>query len=62
MTSKIYLSRIINTGFPAAFGCAVAWLGVTLVKNEHKLLMRRLELEAVLKEKSRNKAKTFLNA
>ena len=61
MKSKIASSRLVLAGFPTAFTLAVAWLGVTLVRNEKNLLMRRLELETELEEKSRgNRRKSLI--
>jgi len=48
------------TAIPALIGLGLAWMGVTLVKNEKRLLLRRLELQAALEETSKNVRRDYL--
>ncbi len=45
-------SALIATTIPTFIGIGLAWLGTSLIKNEKKLIMRRLELEEALETKS----------
>ncbi len=51
MIFKRTSSSLWVTGIPSLIGLGIAWVGVTLVKNEKRLLLRRLELQAALEEK-----------
>ncbi len=53
-------SILIVGGIPAALGLGVAWLGVNLIRNENRLLHRRLELEALLDRRSPRRNRNFL--
>ena len=41
-------------------GLGLAWIGVRIVRNEKKILYRRLQLEAALTEKSKKVRKDLL--
>ena len=53
MISKRTSVSVLTGGVPALVALGVAWIGVTLVKNENRLLHRHLELQAALGETSR---------
>ena len=56
-TKNFWILQVV----PAGFGLGIAWLGVTLIKNERKLLYRRLELEAALDAKTSKERKKLLS-
>ncbi len=50
----------IATAIPALFGLCLAWTAVRILKNEKSLLLRHIELEMALKEKSNKKRREYL--
>ena len=60
MNSHFLGDRWFATAVPAAIGIGVAWLGITIVRNETRLLHRRLELEAALVASSKRDRRKFL--
>ncbi len=56
---KKHQGILIKT-IPAVVGIGFAWLGTTLIKNEKRLLIRRLELEEALVTKSNKLRKKLL--
>ena len=45
---------------PAALGLGIAWIGINLVKNEKRLLLRKLELEKIIHTKSKKLQKKLI--
>ncbi len=43
---------LLYKGIPAIFGISLAWISINIIKNEKKLLLRKLELQKELTEKS----------
>ena len=60
MIDHLHPNRWLVGVFPAALGIGVAFLGINLVRNENRLLQRKLELEEALFAKSRNQRKKLL--
>ncbi len=44
---------LLIKGIPTLLGFGLAWLGITLIKNEKRLLIRQIELKSALTEKSK---------
>ena len=53
-------SRWLLGAIPTVLGLGVAWLGLRLIRNEKRILHRRLELQKVLGEKSRTARRRIL--
>ena len=47
-------------GITPVIGLGLAWISVRMIRNEKRLLLRRLELEAALLEKCDKKRKKLL--
>ncbi len=46
------LTRIATVALPASIGMGIAWVGISLMRNEGRLQERKVELELQLGAKS----------
>ena len=46
------IAKITTIGLPAAIGLGLAWVGVRIMSNERKLLIREIELSLELDAKN----------
>ena len=47
--------------FPAIIGLGLAWIGTSIIKNESRLLMRKLELQEALQAKDKEIRKKLIS-
>ena len=52
INNKLTSSQLLGGLVPAVIGMGFAWLGVSVVRNESKLLLRQIELKDALSAKS----------
>ena len=52
MSRQLTVHRFLVSGIPTFLGLGIAWLGVNLIRNEARLLIREVELKEALKEKN----------
>ena len=60
MNNHLTTTKFVITGVPALVGLGVAWLGVRLVRNEARILLRQVELEMALEARSRKTRRELL--
>ncbi len=60
MKGRLSPNSFLLAGLPAVLGLGFAWMGVRIMRNETRLLVRQLELEEAFRAKCRKERRKFL--
>ena len=60
MSQTALNNNLYYKGLPAIIGLGLAWLGVRIIQNEKRLIIREIELKKILKENSLKSQKSFI--